>query len=61
MLSHPPYNLNLVSSDRHLFGPFKYHMMSQQYKKDELVQQTMHIWLQNIETDLYHSDIFKLV
>jgi hypothetical protein len=36
-------------------------MRGQHYENDEAVQQTVRTWLQNAETDFYHSGIFRLV
>jgi hypothetical protein len=60
VLPNPPYSLDFAPSDYYVFGPLKVNMGSQQYENNEAIQYTMRTWLENTETDFYHSGIFKL-
>jgi transposase len=61
LLSHPPYNPDLASSDYHLFGPMKDHVNGHHYETDEAVQEATRSWLRGAGTDFYSRGIFNLL
>jgi len=46
-LPHPPYSLDLVPTDFHVFGPLKEAMGGKSFRSDEEVQQAVHEWLRS--------------
>lgn len=62
VLLHPPYGLDLVPSDYHLFKVLKdEHIRGWYYECDDAIQETTCCWLWGAGTNFYHSEIFKLM
>jgi len=60
-LPHPPYSLDLASSDFHVFGPHKGTMASKSLRSDEEVQQAVHEWLHSQQKDFFTRGIHALL
>jgi hypothetical protein len=50
-----------MSSDFHLFGLPKEHLAGKQFAKYASVKQTLHCWLQTLDTDFYYTNIKAMV
>jgi histone-lysine N-methyltransferase SETMAR len=55
LLEHPPYSLDLVPSDFHLFGLLKRHLGGRQFADDEEVETEVQKWLRQQSKDFYAS------
>jgi len=60
ILPHPPYSLDLASSDYRLFGPLKEHLGGERFRNDEEVIQDVQEWLHWQPKDFFLSGICKL-
>ena len=60
LLEHPPYSLDLVPSDYHIFGPLKGALRGHRFTSDEEVKEAVHTWLQE-QPKSFSAGIQKLV
>jgi histone-lysine N-methyltransferase SETMAR len=61
VLEHPPYSLDLVPSDYHLFGPLKDALRGRHFASDEEVKEVVHAWLVTQPKTFSSEGIRKLV
>ena len=55
VLKHPPFSLDLVPSDFHLFGPTKEHLWGQKFEDDNEVLEVMQSWLKSRQKAFFWS------
>ena len=60
ILPHPPYSLDLASSDYHLFGPLKEHLGRKGFRNNEEVLQDVQEWLHGQPKVFFLNGIRKL-
>ena len=61
VLKHPPYSLELVPSDFHLFGPMKEHLWVQKFADDNKVMDAVQSWLKATPKTFFLEGICKLM
>ena len=60
-LPHPPYSLDLASSDFHVFGPLIVSIGGKSSRSDEEVQQAVHEWPHSQPKDFFTRGIHALL
>jgi len=61
ILDHPPYSLDFVPSDFHLFLCLKKHLAGKKFDDNDEVQEDVMTWFKMQAADFYDSGIKKLV
>ena len=61
IMDHPPYSLDLVPSDYHLFLHMKRFLAGKQFHSDAEVKTTVNNWLQQQAVDFFDTRIQKLL
>jgi len=61
VLKHPPYSLDLVPLDFHLFGPIKEHLRGHKFADDDEVMEAVQSWLKATPKSFFLEGIHKLV
>ena len=60
-ISHPPYSLDLASSDFHLFEPLKKNLRRQHFSSDEEAKTAVSKGLKTQLVEFYNKEICALV
>jgi transposase len=60
LFDHPPYSLDFVPNDFHLFTYLKNRVRSQRFNDNEELMEGVKMWLSPYEADFFHTGIQKL-
>jgi len=61
ILDHPPYSMDLMPSDFHLFLHLKKHLIGKKFNDDDEVQEEVMTGFKGQVADFYDSGIQKMV
>jgi hypothetical protein len=61
LFDHPPYSLDLVSSDYHLFTYLKNWLRPQRFSNNEELMEGVKTWLSSESADCFDTGIQKLI